>query len=102
MPTVVMMMGILSLLGFGIGAQSTDSNKAQGSTVTLKVSGMSCGACAARVEKTAKEISGVTGAKASQPKGTAEITFDPAKITAEDIAALITKKSGFTAEVPKK
>jgi P-type Cu+ transporter len=101
MRAVVMMMGIVSLLGMGAGAQSTDATKAQRSTVTLKVYGMSCGACAARVEKTAKEISGVTGAKASQPKGTAEITFEPTKITAEDIAALITKKSGFTAEVPK-
>jgi copper chaperone CopZ len=98
MRTVVVIMGILSVLGIGASAQT----KAQGTSVTLKVSGMSCGACAARVEKTAKEIDGVTSAKASQPKGVAEITFDPAKIKAEDIAALITKKSGFVAEVPKK
>lgn len=102
MRTLVTIMGILGALGFGASAETPDQSNARAAAVTLKVSGMSCGACAARVEKVAKEIVGVTGAKASQPKGTAEITFDPQKISAESIAALITKKSGFPAEAPKK
>jgi copper chaperone CopZ len=97
MRRALVLFGILGILGIGASAQTNTA-----ATVTLKVSGMSCGACASRVEKTAKSIDGVTGAKASQPKGVAEITFDPGKITAEAIAALITKKSGFAAEVPKK
>jgi copper chaperone CopZ len=84
MRTLVLVMGIVSLLGFAASAQ--DNGQARGGSVTLKVSGMSCGACAARVEKAAKEIAGVTGAKVSQPKAMAEVTFDPAKISAESIA----------------
>jgi P-type Cu+ transporter len=95
---MVLVMGILSILGIGAATQ----DKTKGTSVTLKVSGMACGACAARVEKVAKEIDGVTNAKASQPKGLAEVTFDASKISAEHIAALITKKSGFAAEAPKK
>jgi copper chaperone CopZ len=47
-----------------------------GQVCTLKVWGMICGACAAQVEKVAKKIDGVAAAKVSQPKGTAEITYD--------------------------
>lgn len=41
----------------------------------------------------------MTAAKASQPKGTAEITYDPAKISPEAIAKAITEKTSFKAEV---
>ena len=102
MRTVVVIMGILSIVGLGASAQTSDKAKAPGNSVTLKVSGMACGACAARVEKTAKAIAGVTNAKVSQPKGSAQITFDPTRITAETIATLISKQSGFATEVPKK
>ncbi|MBA2514396.1 MAG: heavy-metal-associated domain-containing protein [Solirubrobacterales bacterium] len=98
-------MGILSLLGFGVRAQSPDKpvDKPAGATVSvLKVSGMACGACAARVEKEAKKIAGVTSAKVSQPKGQAEITFDPAKTSAETIAKIIQDKTGFKTAAPKK
>ena len=102
MRTMVVIMGILSVFGLGASAQAPEQDKAPRGAVTLKVSGMSCGACAARVQKAAKGITGVESAEVSQPKGTAAITFDPDKISAESIAELITKKSGFVAEVSKK
>lgn len=70
-----------------------------GAVCTLKVAGMACGACAARVEKVARKIPGVTGAKASQSKGVAEITYDPAQTTPDAIAKAISQKSGFKTEV---
>lgn len=100
MRTLVVIMGLLSILGYGASAQTTDKPQTE-QVCLLKVSGMHCGACAARVAKTAKRIEGVTAAKVSQPKGTAEITYDPAKTTPDAIAKIITDKTGFTAEAPK-
>ena len=98
MRTIVAIAGILSVLGFSAAAQTGE--KAQtGKMCLLKVSGMHCGACATTVEKTAKKIEGVTAAKASQPKGTAEIIYDPAKTSPEAIAKIINEKTPFKAEV---
>jgi copper chaperone CopZ len=52
------------------------------------------------VEKTALQVDGVKTAKVDQRKGEAVITYDPAKATPESIARMITKKTGFAAEVP--
>jgi copper chaperone CopZ len=89
----------LGLCGLGASAQSTDRDTADNQVCLLKVSGMSCGACAATVQKAAMKIDGVIAATVSQPKGTAEITFDPARTTPDAIARTITEKTGFTAEV---
>lgn len=71
-------MGLLTLFGFGAPAKTTDNDKSPTRQVyLLRVSGMHCGACAARLEKIAKRIVGVTAAKVNQQKGTAEITYDP-------------------------
>lgn len=69
--------------------------------VTFKVEGMTCGGCEAAVKMAAKNVEGVKDAKASHEKGTAEITYDPAKTTPEAIAKAITENSGFKAHVPK-
>ncbi len=105
MRSMIAMMGILSVFGFGVQAQSTEkpSDKPANVTVSvLKVSGMSCGACAARVEKEAKKIPGVTAATVSQPKGQAEIRFDPMKTSADAIAKIIEDRTGFKTEAAKK
>jgi len=86
---------IVSFMGLSAGAQTTDK------PVVLKVSGMSCGVCAKTVEKEARKIDGVKAAKVSQPKGEAEITYDPAKTSPEAIAKRISDKTGFKAEAPK-
>ena len=100
MKRVIAVMAFLSI--FGIGSVAAQKDKpAEGRTSTLKVEGMACGVCAARVEKTALAIDGVKAAKASQPKGSAEITFDPAKTNPEAIAAAITKQTPFKAHAPK-
>lgn len=65
---VFAVMGLLAMFGFSAG-----TDEKTGKTCILKVEGMACGACAARVEKEAKKIDGVKDAKVSQPKGTAEI-----------------------------
>ncbi|MCA1586444.1 MAG: cation transporter [Acidobacteria bacterium] len=83
---------------FGSGIPAAGSVQASLQTCVIKVEGMACGACAARVEREAKKIDGVTAAKVSQPKSRAEVTYDPAKTSPEAIARIITEKTGFAAE----
>jgi len=63
---------------------------------------MVCGACAKTVEKAAKKIAGVKSVTANQPKGVAEITYDPGKTSPEAIAKAITERTPFRAEGEKK
>ncbi|MFN2509241.1 MAG: heavy-metal-associated domain-containing protein [Chthoniobacterales bacterium] len=100
MQKVIAIMGLLSIFGTGT-ATAVQDDKAAGKVCVLKVEKMACSACADRVEKEAKKIDGVKAAKVSQPKGTAEITYDPAKTSPEAIAKTISEKTGFKAEVPK-
>lgn len=53
-------------------------------------------------EKAAKEIDGVKAVNVDQPKGTAEITDDPQRTSPEAVAAVITKKTPFKTDAPKK
>lgn len=106
MRKAIMIMGVLSLVGFGpVSAgqdkAGQDKTSSGAKTETLKVSGMACGACAAKVESEAKKLDGVRSALVSQPKGSAEITYDPAKTTPEAIAKFINEKTAFKAEAPK-
>ena len=70
-------------------------------TCILKVTGMTCSGCEAAVKLAAKRIAGVKVAKASYARGTAEVTFDPAKTTADAIAKTIAQKTGYKVEVAK-
>ena len=103
MRKVLALMGLLTILGFGAPVAAQSDKPAEGDVCTLKVKGMACSACAAKVEETALKLDGVKTVKVSQPKGTAEITYDAAKTNPAAIAKYITEKSGFKAElVPKK
>ena len=97
MRKVLALMGLLALLGVVAPAAAQTDKPAAGDVCTLKVTGMSCGSCAKTVEQTALKLDGVKAVKVSQRKGTAEITYDPAKTTPEAIAKYITKETGFTA-----
>jgi len=52
--------------------------------ITLKVTGMSCGHCEKAVIMALEDI-GVTEVTASAQEQKVEVTFDPAKLTAEAI-----------------
>lgn len=99
MKGVLALMTILGFLGLGSAAVAQDGTRAAGDVCTLKIEGMACSACAARVEKEALKIEGVKAATVSQPKGTAEVTFDASKTSPGVIAKAITEKTGFKAEV---
>ena len=92
---------MIAIAMFGFAASAQQAEKPQASHTVLKVSGMHCGACANTGEKAAKKIEGVTAATASQPKGTAEISYDPTKTNPEAIAKVISERTAFKAEAPK-
>jgi copper chaperone CopZ len=95
---VLMLMAILGILGTW-SPSAAQTEKPAPTSCVLKIEGMACSACASRVERTALKITGVSAAKVSQPKGTAEITYDPAQTSPESIAKTITQKTGFKAQV---
>ncbi len=98
MKEVFLVMAFLSLFGLG-SAKAQSEKQPAGDVCTLKIEGMVCGACAARVEKEALKMDGVTAAKVDQPKGTAAITFDAAKTSPTAIAKRISDKTGFKAQI---
>ena len=101
MPASSLLVTALAIVGATEAGAQQKAAPAQLTTVTIKVSGMSCSICAATVERTAKRLRGVTAVTASQPKAQAEVTFDAAVTTAEEIAKFIAKSSGFQAEIAK-
>lgn len=83
-------------------AQSTQTRPAEATRIcTMKVTGMTCSGCEAAVKIAAKQIDGVTDAKASYAKGTAEVTYDPAKTSPDAIAKAIARKTGYKTDVTK-
>lgn len=93
-PTPIIL-GAVAIVGAAEAGAQERARPAEQITVTLKVSGMSCSVCAATVERVAKRVRGVTAANASQPRGTADITYDANLTTADEIAKFLNKNSGF-------
>jgi P-type Cu+ transporter len=67
-------------------------------TTTLKVGGMTCGACTSAVESGFKGVDGVGNVSVSLVMERAVIMHDPQKITANKIQEIIEDR-GFDAEV---
>lgn len=67
-------------------------------TVTIAVKGMTCGGCVLGTRKVLTRLPGVTEADVSYEKGTAVVTYDPAKVTVEQMIAAI-RTLGYTASV---
>lgn len=65
-------------------------------TVTLAVKGMTCGGCVLGTRKVLTRLPGVSKADVSYEKGTAVVTYDPRKVTVEQMVAAI-KTLGYTA-----
>ncbi len=69
-------------------------------TVTLSVPKMDCAGCEIGVRIAASKVDGVKEVKTDSDKRTADVTFDPAKATAQAIADAIKMGTGFETEVP--
>ena len=66
--------------------------------VKLRVTGMTCGHCQAKVEKALKGIAGVYSAVIDLPNGEAEIDFNDDTVTTEQLRAAVAK-AGYSAKL---
>ena len=64
----------------------------------LRVSGMTCGHCQAKVEKALKGISGVYSAIVDLPDGEAEIDFNDDQVTTAQLLSAISG-AGYKASI---
>ncbi|KAK2625710.1 hypothetical protein QTJ16_005022 [Diplocarpon rosae] len=74
------------------------STPAHMATTTLKIGGMTCGACTSAVESGFKDVDGVGNVSVSLVMERAVVIHDPQRITAEHLRAIIEDR-GFDAEV---
>ncbi|KIW31025.1 uncharacterized protein PV07_02709 [Cladophialophora immunda] len=89
----------MSLAGSsGHEAQPLSPSPAHMATTTLKVDGMTCGACTSAVESGFKGVEGAGAVSVSLMMGRAVIHHDPKKLSPEQIAEIIEDR-GFDAEV---
>ncbi len=65
-------------------------------TITLAVRAMTCGGCVLGTRKALTRLPGVAKADVSYEKGTAVVTYDPRRVTVEQMVAAI-KTLGYTA-----
>ena len=66
--------------------------------IKLRVTGMTCGHCQAKVEKALKGITGVYSAIVDLPDGEAEIDFNDDAVTTEQLLAAIAQ-AGYRAKI---
>ncbi len=64
------------------------------STEVWKVDGMTCGGCAASVERSLANAAGLVSAKADAAADTVTLTVDAASVDRDDLAARI-ERAGF-------
>ncbi|MCC6521881.1 MAG: copper-translocating P-type ATPase [Polyangiaceae bacterium] len=63
--------------------------------LTLPVGGMTCAACATRIEKVLGRVAGVTGAEVNLATEKATVTFDPERAAPAELAAAV-ERAGFS------
>ncbi len=76
---------VVEKLGYGIIREKGPEGK-----VTLKISGMTCAACSARIEKKLNKLEGVTKAAVNLATEKASVEFDAQRIKIAEIAAAVT------------
>ncbi|MDR0906710.1 MAG: cadmium-translocating P-type ATPase [Oscillospiraceae bacterium] len=67
----------------------------------LAISGMTCAACSARVERALKKVEGVTTATVNLATERATVTFDDAIVTVDGLIAAV-EAADYGAEIPKR
>ncbi|QSZ29695.1 hypothetical protein DSL72_004212 [Monilinia vaccinii-corymbosi] len=82
----------------GSGSKSLGTPTAHMATTTVKVGGMTCGACTSAVESGFKGVAGIGNVSVSLVMERAVILHDPQRISAEKIQEIIEDR-GFDAEV---
>ncbi|KAI9761325.1 MAG: hypothetical protein M4579_001115 [Chaenotheca gracillima] len=82
----------------GLDAPATEASAVHMATTTLRVEGMTCGACTAAIESGLKDVQGVGSVSVSLMMGRAVVMHDPKLVPAERVQELIEDR-GFDAEI---
>ena len=101
MKKTLLLLGIVVLgaaVTLGLSVRAGDTKEKGQVTSEFQITGMTCGGCAAGVKMTVKKLDGVTSVDASYDKGNAVVTYNPEKVTVEQIKDAI-KKLGYEAEL---
>ncbi|MBI2504143.1 MAG: heavy-metal-associated domain-containing protein [Candidatus Latescibacteria bacterium] len=69
-------------------------------TVIIPIEGMSCSACAARVENTLTAIAGVSGVEVNLAERNASVRFDPNKLSPDRMVSAVSGL-GYHASAPE-
>ncbi len=80
------------------GATANDGSAETCELITIPVSGMTCAACQARVQRTLAKQPGVADASVNLMMQSAAVKYDPSVITPEDLVQAI-RKTGYGAEL---
>lgn len=96
---------VLALFGVLLAPQvlAGDKNKplpAGQARVVFPVEGMTCAGCTAAIKIAVRKLDGVVAVNGDHEKGTATVTFEKGKVTAEQIVEKI-NKTGFKASLPE-
>lgn len=78
----------------------TESLKGEPKTVTLKVTGMTCGGCANNIHTALSKKDGILENEVKYPGDIATVKYNPDKITEKEIITSI-EKAGYKAEIMK-
>ena len=100
MKKTLLLLGIVALgaaATLGLSVRAGDTKEDGQVTSEFQITGMTCGGCAAGVKMAVKKLDGVAKVEASYDKGNAVVTYDPDKVTSEQIKDAI-KKLGYEAE----
>ncbi len=91
----------LAAAGWVGGALAAQGEKASTVTSIFTVAGMTCGGCEAGVKVKVKKLDGVKDVAASYKEGRATVTYDPKKVSHEQIIAAI-EELGYSAKLAKR
>jgi mercuric ion binding protein len=89
-----------SLAALAFFAAATSANAGEMRNVTLDVKGMDCAACPVTVKVVLKKQPGVGDVKMDAANHTAEVKFDRAKVSPDQLAKAVTE-SGYPATARK-
>jgi Cu+-exporting ATPase len=80
-------------------AISVEAKEKKETTVAFPVTGMTCAACQARVQRALRTQAGVVDATVNLLTGSAAVRFDPGAVTAERLVEAV-RATGYDAELP--
>jgi P-type Cu+ transporter len=86
--------------GAATAPETTGASAATATTATIPVTGMTCAACQASVQRTLQRTPGVQDATVNLMMGNATVTYDPAAVAPDALVAAI-RDTGYGAELPR-